>query len=209
MTFTKYPRTRHLPWSLGVTSDDKVLQSTDCFLGKEVVVTEKMDGENTTLYHDGLHSRSLDGRGGEDRAWVTQFWASVRKDIPQGWRICGENLWARHSIAYSNLESFFYGFSIWDEKNSALNWNDTEEYFSIIGIRTVPVLYQGPWNEREIQNLSKSMDLLNKEGYVVRVADSFAYEEFGTSVAKFVRKGHVQTDKHWRHMSIQPNSLAK
>ncbi|MGB3444528.1 MAG: hypothetical protein WBA97_37795 [Actinophytocola sp.] len=26
--------------------------------GREVVVAEKLDDENTTLYHDGLHARS-------------------------------------------------------------------------------------------------------------------------------------------------------
>ena len=41
----KYPRTSHLPWSLGSTDDDKMLQSVDHFIGQEVVVTVKLDGE--------------------------------------------------------------------------------------------------------------------------------------------------------------------
>jgi hypothetical protein len=73
-TYTKYPRTFHLPWSLGATSDDKVVPSVSHFEGRQVVVTEKMDGENTTLYRDHIHARSLDSKGGEDRAWVKQFW---------------------------------------------------------------------------------------------------------------------------------------
>ena len=52
----KYPRTYHLPWSEGRTDDDKVLSDDSQFIGKYVVVTEKMDGENTTIYSDGyLH----------------------------------------------------------------------------------------------------------------------------------------------------------
>lgn len=41
----KFPRTYHLPWSEGRSSDDKVLESLDSFIEQEVVVTVKMDGE--------------------------------------------------------------------------------------------------------------------------------------------------------------------
>lgn len=54
----KHPRTYHLPWSEEVHGDDKVLKSTAHFDGEEVVVTEKRDGENTSLYHNGyIHAR--------------------------------------------------------------------------------------------------------------------------------------------------------
>ena len=56
----KYPKTMHLPWSRGYTDDDKILRSTDHFVGKEVVITEKMDGENTTMYPDPSLARKLD-----------------------------------------------------------------------------------------------------------------------------------------------------
>lgn len=59
----KYPRTYHLPFSEGFTSDDKVLENDDIFHNKEVVVTVKMDGENTTIYPTGeYHARSLDSK---------------------------------------------------------------------------------------------------------------------------------------------------
>jgi len=43
----KYPRTYHLPWSPGVNSDDRIIQDLSGVKGKEVIVTLKMDGENT------------------------------------------------------------------------------------------------------------------------------------------------------------------
>ena len=57
----KYPRTPHLPWSHGRAEDDIALDSIEHLerLG-DVVITEKLDGENTTLYHDYLHARSVD-----------------------------------------------------------------------------------------------------------------------------------------------------
>jgi uncharacterized FlgJ-related protein len=46
------------------------------------------------------------------------------------------------------------------------------------------------------------------EGYVVRLADGFSYGEFRKSVAKFVRKDHVTTTKHWTHGPIVVNELS-
>lgn len=51
--YVKYPRTYHLPWSPGATDDDRVLTDEELeanFSGRMVVATEKMDGENTTMY---------------------------------------------------------------------------------------------------------------------------------------------------------------
>lgn len=60
-TRTKYPRIPHLPWSPGRLEDDIALDSIEHLERLEdVVVTEKLDGENTTLYHDYLHARSVD-----------------------------------------------------------------------------------------------------------------------------------------------------
>lgn len=41
----KYPRTPHLPWSGTISDDDKKLDSVKSFIGREVIVTEKLDGE--------------------------------------------------------------------------------------------------------------------------------------------------------------------
>lgn len=209
--YVKYERTFHLPWSPGLHSDDKALKDVSQFAGRRVIMSKKMDGENTTGYSDGhIHARSIDSRGGEDRAWVKQFLSSIIYELPQGWRICGENLWAEHSIHYDNLSSYFYGFSLWNERNVCLSWDDTLEYFSILGVTPVPVLYDGIWDEKEIRKIEKTLDLLKDEGYVIRLADSFSYGQFRNSVAKFVRDGHVQTTKHWRAgRQFIPNGLEK
>src|SRR5690606_36086297 len=43
----KYPRTYHLPQSPGMNDDDRMLKSLEIFHNREIVITEKMDGENT------------------------------------------------------------------------------------------------------------------------------------------------------------------
>lgn len=205
LSYKKYPRTPHLPWSPGATSDDVRVVDTSSFQGKKVVVTEKMDGENTTLYRDHLHARSLDSRHHPSRDWLKQWHAGIAFSIPPGWRICGENLFATHSVAYKSLDSYFYGFSIWDENNTCLSWENTLEWFDLLGVHPVPVLYEGIWDSNVIEQLQ--VDPLTTEGYVVRLADSFAYQDFAIRVAKWVRAHHVQTDKHWMQAEIVPNQL--
>lgn len=198
----KYPRTLHLPYSLSKTSDDKTLKSDAIFQGKEVVVTEKMDGENSTLYKEYYHARSLDSSYHESRSWLQNFHSQISYKFKENERICGENLYAKHSIFYEKLESYFYAFSIWED-SLCLNWDSTEARLKELGIVSVPVLYRGVYDKEKI--LSSFNDKM--EGFVVRLASSFQYNNFSKSVAKFVRKDHVQTDNHWMHQSIKPNKL--
>jgi len=206
-THIKYPRTYHVPWSQGAMNDDKTLASTDHFRDMNVVVTEKMDGENTTMYSDHIHARSLDSAYHISREWVKGFWGNIRHQIPNGWRICGENLYAVHSIKYYDLESYFYGFSIWDDNNLCLSWDETLEWFDLLDITPVPMLYKGAYNEELIKQLWDEPMYNACEGYVIRNVDRFHYNDFSTNIAKFVRKGHVQTDEFWRHKKIEPNEL--
>ena len=203
--YVKYPRTRHLPWSLGTTNDDVKVKDLSHFDGREVVVTEKMDGENTTMYRDHIHARSLDSRHHPSRSWVKALHQSVAHNIPLGWRVCGENLYAKHSVGYDDLNSYFMVFSIWDEDNKALSWDETVEYSELLGLETVPVLWRGEWDEKVIRSVK--VDTESSEGYVVRYADSFHYDEFGVSLAKWVRENHVQTETHWMHQQVVPNGL--
>ena len=153
--YTKYPRTYHLPWSPGRTRDDRVMSNTEQLVNaKEVVITEKMDGENTTLYSDYIHSRSIDSERHPSQSWVRNFWAKMRWEIPDGWRLCGENLYAKHSIYYNNLPGYFLLFSVWNEKNECLSWKDTVEIATMLRIPLIPILYIGPYDKRVIDRLN-------------------------------------------------------
>lgn len=204
----KYPRTFHLPWSLGRTDDDKTLESVDHFKGKNVVVTEKMDGENTTIYKDFFHARSINGGKHESRSKVAQLQGEIGRELSDTMRVCGENCYAQHSISYSQLKDHFLAFSIWNG-TTCFSWEATEFWCENLGLNTVPVLYKGIFDEKLIKLLyqdNRTPDLM--EGYVVRLAGSFAYDDFSKSVAKFVRKNHVQTDYHWKNQKVVPNKLS-
>jgi len=203
--YFKYPRTPHLPWSDSVTDDDRTLDSIEHFIGKEIVVTIKKDGENSNLYNDYFHARSIDGNHHPSRDWLKNFWSTIKHEIPNGWRICGENLFAKHSIYYENLESYFLMFSIWNEQNFCLSWKDTEEWAELLNIKTVPVIYKGVFDEKQIRSIWQ--ELIDEEGYVLRLAEGFRFNDFDKSIAKFVRKNHVQTSEHWSTEKIIQNKL--
>jgi hypothetical protein len=202
----KYPRTYHAPWS-NPTKDDRTIHDISHFDGIEVVVTEKLDGENTTIYNDAVHARSLSPISGEDHGYVKILQARLAADIPHGWRICGENLYAVHSIRYQNLDSYFYMFSLWDERNTCLSWDETEEWAELLGIKTVPVLYRGVFDVDKIQSLWTPDKRDVMEGYVIRAVSSFPFVDFRKQVMKFVRPEHVTTKTHWRHKRLEVNQL--
>lgn len=201
----KYPRTPHLPWSPGWALDDVRKSSIDNFMGKEIIVTEKMDGENTSMYADHIHARSIDSQHHASRDWVKRLHAEIMCDIPEGWRLCGENLYAQHSIAYHALQSYFLLFSIWDKNNTCLSWNHTVEWAELLNLKTPNVLYRGLWDQQWFDEYVINTEQC--EGYVVRLSESFHYAQFAQCMAKWVRPSHVQSDRHWMHSKITPNTL--
>ncbi|MBI2301370.1 MAG: RNA ligase family protein [Armatimonadetes bacterium] len=215
LTPRKFPRIRHLPWSEGVTEGDLLLSDPSIFAGSEVVVTEKLDGENRTLARDFTHARSP---GDSDRtptlraarSHVRALHGRVAHLIPPDLRIVGEDLYARHSIAY-RLPALFFVFAA-VEGDTVLPWEATLTYAALLELPHVPVLYRGPWDEAAVRGCYRRAPTpwsSEPEGYVARVVDGFTYDQagFDQSIAKFVRAGHVQTDEHWMHGALVRNEL--
>ena len=214
-TSVKYPRTLHLPWSDTIGDDgDHVLESLSAFEGQEVVATEKLDGENTTLYRTHLHARSLDSGHHPSRGWIKNFHAHLAPHIPAGIRINGENMFALHSIAYESLPSYFLVFGIW-RGDVLLSWGETTRLCAELEAQSgevlplAPVLYRGVWNEKTIRALYPRPSQFGptSEGYVVRLARSLCRDEWNESVAKYVRPRHVQTGPHWMQKPVEKNGL--
>ena len=65
------------------------------------------------------------------------------------------------------------------------------------------------WDETLVRALPDRLDPQSQEGFVVRLADRIEFDAFPSSIAKWVRRGHVQTDQHWMFAEIVPNGLAK
>jgi len=213
--YVKYPKTNHFPWSPGTSSDDRIMVIEDVrknFEGKEIVVTEKLDGENSTLYPDHYHARSIDGRDHPSRSWVKNLHAQIRFNIPEGWRVCGENVYAEHSIHYNDLPSFFFVFGIYTDKNVCLSWDDMTEWCKLLGLETVPVLYRGIFDEDKVKQCFTGKSVFGdskQEGYVARLTSAIPFCQFRNSFAKLVRKNHVTTAHNWMNQAVKPNELKK
>lgn len=197
----KYPRTPHLPSSLGMTSDDKMASALTLERmrdGRELVVTEKLDGGNVTWTRDHFYARSVDSGTHAWDAPAKALWASVRHDIPARWRVSGESMYASRSVAYENLPGVFMVFGIWDETNTLLSWDDMVEWCALLALPVVPLLYRGTVFDDAVKAWGKTLDDEVSEGFVVRLAGRISYADFGLSVAKYVRANHVRTSAAWR-----------
>lgn len=208
--YIKYPRTYHVHYSKG-TKDDKTLKDDSQFVGKEVVCTIKMDGENTTMYPNYIHARSINSGPHESRNWVKGLWAQKAWQLSKGQRLCGENLYAKHSVEYNDLPSYFMAFSMWYNL-TCLSWDETKFYCDLLEIDMVPVLYRGIYDREKIIELyNKEWKGKGCEGYVIRVADEFQYKDFRYNVGKFVEPEFRvlvnSSHGHWMSQKIVPNKL--
>ena len=214
----KYPRTYHLPISPGTTSDDRISKNINNLIGREIVISEKLDGENQSIqnenkYNCGIYARSrVAPTVNKWSSWFKPKFDLIKQDLRDfKFEFCFENMYAEHSIIYSKLNAYEQVFGIKDIKRDIfLSWTETEYYSELFDMNVVPVLYKGIADSiDELNNLiGKFMNepsILNddniwttpKEGVVCRITDEFPADMFYNSVFKYVRKGHVQTDKHW------------
>jgi hypothetical protein len=210
----KYGRTYHYPFSPGTTSDDRINYEywKDLSSIKEIIHTEKLDGENTCLNRYGVFARSHAAPTVHPWAsYLKQHWELIKKELGE-LEVFGENLYATHSIEYVDLPHHFFVFAVRDN-GYWLSWEETKFYASLLDFPTVPELRLVKPQDRkvfenEIHELVKqpstfdSFDITTQarcsmEGMVSRNTEGYAADEFARSVFKYVRKGHVKTDEHW------------
>lgn len=200
----KYGRTYHFPFSPGTTSDDKTLHDWAGILENEVILTEKLDGENTCIKKDGVYGRSHASPTGHpwaENMWV--IWQYIQHELGD-LEIFGENLYGIHSIEYEQLPSHFFVFAM-REGDSWLSWEEVLFYSEMLELYTIPVIEMGHFTPKEVEKLIS--DRMPKgaafggecEGFVLRNANSFHDNDFKFNLIKYVRANHVKTDKHWTY----------
>lgn len=204
----KYPRTPHLPWSR--PGEDDVWMEEMFAPDTYVVVTEKLDGECTSIYSDGsIHARSIDSKDHPSRHYVKGMAAYVTPRILfQDLVLLGENVFAKHSIHYTELSSYFYLFGV-RLREDILSWDEVEDWAEELGLMTAPVIWCGRWGDFKHEDIWPRPSEFGPEceGYVVRNINEFPVSEFRKNVAKFVRPNHIQTDQHWLRQPMVINGL--
>jgi hypothetical protein len=213
----KYPRSFHLPWSPGGTSDDKRLPDVSALVGAPIVITEKCDGSNLTYTRESVFSRSHAGPPSHpsfDLAKATH--GRIRHLISEGISLFCEYCYAVHSVAYDALPGYSLVFGVRDDVRGLFwDWDMIAAQAADLGLPTVPVLFRGAVSsERELEELTTALAAEpsafggQREGVVVRLAGEFRDDAFSRSLGKWVRKDHVQTDEHWLHQAIRPQRLS-
>ncbi len=84
-----------------------------------------------------------------------------------------------------------------------------------LGVPTVPVLFKGICSTSdELKKLTLSFmgkkscySSHEREGVVVRIANSFSGVNFSNCLNKMVRENHVTTSSHWKTQEIVKNTL--
>ncbi len=193
-------------------TEGELLQKFD---GKDVVITEKLDGENTTMTRHYIHARSMDSADHPSRHKVKALWGAMRFRIPEGTYLIGENVTAKHSIYYPKIDGPFYLFSVVREIQGVLTvmpWDHVEKMGRVLELPVVPQMVRTivfpskivTMQPRLYMDISR-LDAEMPEGWVARVAHEFPLAQWGERSVKWVRPNHVQTDEHWMSQPVVEN----
>ena len=201
----KYPRTPYWPDSPTKARDGDTLTGPKRFVGREVVVTEKLDGSNTLLHQGEVYARSVSAPA------AAKWLGMVRKH--HAWKVTepdvflyGEEIYGVHSIEYHPVpeDETFYAYALRFADGSFGSFREMANYAATRAIPVVPVLFEGTFDSvREVCDFVSEAHGQpsalggEREGVVLRLAAGFPAADFERSVCKSVRVGHVQSDEHW------------
>ena len=108
------------------------------FAQKEaLVLTEKLDGQNNCFNKNGVFARSHTAP--TQHPWdkpMRERWNLIKNDLNE-LEIFGENMYGIHSIAYKNIDSYFYVFAV-REGDQWLSWDEVKFYASMLDFPVVP-----------------------------------------------------------------------
>jgi len=108
------------------------------FAQKEaLVLTEKLDGQNNCFNKYGVFARSHTSP--TQHPWdkpMQERWELIKNDLGD-LEVFGENMYGTHSIAYKNLESYFYVFAVREGENW-LSWDEVKFYAAMLDFPHVP-----------------------------------------------------------------------
>lgn len=151
-----YPRVPHLAGRAGAGAGDVELaaRDADALLLRPVLVEEKLDGANVTLWVDdgiprvatrgGAGAADRAGILGPVRAWATQRADELRVALGERHAVYGEWLLRRHAVPYTHLPGPYVGFDVLDRRTADfLPISERDRILEASGIPVVPALFSG------------------------------------------------------------------
>ena len=216
--FIRFPRTPHLA-VLGTVNvrDDKVMspQAARTFLEEDVIVEEKVDGENLGL-------SVLDGRlvaqsrgsyvelGGTSfrglAAWLHLRASRIARELGEDLVLFGEWCAVRHSVPYDALPDWLLVFDVYDHRSRAFWKLDERDLLAeALQLARVPRLATGRFDLADLRRLlgTSRLGATPMEGLVLRQTQR------PDRRAKLVRPEFLQAiGEHWRSGPVELNRLA-
>jgi ATP-dependent RNA circularization protein (DNA/RNA ligase family) len=220
MNFVKFPRTLWLPVGHAPDKGERCISQADVATILDLAycaslhISEKLDGANVGVGVDYKEGLLLQKRGGliqdGDHPQYGRFKAWVYKNhdkfmrLPDGCTVFGEWLWAKHSIHYTELLSYFKVFDVY-YNDKFIEPLQMEVIANLAGLRHVPTLSFGgvfPRLEKLVKDTIRPSRFSDEmmEGFVVRSLD-------GKLRAKYVRPDFISGDEHWRSKPVVENLL--
>lgn len=216
--FVRFPRTPHLALLGDVdVRDDKVMsdQDADEFLQADLIVEEKVDGENLGLsVVDGEVAAQSRGSyvelGGASfrglAAWLTPRASRIASELGRDLILFGEWCATRHSVPYDALPDWLLAFDVYDRRTESFWQLDERDLLAdALALAHVPRLATGRFDMAALVGLMGPSRLGDTpmEGIVLRHAADPGER------AKLVRPEFIEAiDTHWRSGPSEPNRLA-
>lgn len=155
MTPPPYPRIPYLiPPPDGQTGERLVpWPERDSWFGVDLLVEEKLDGANVTLWlADGVVQ--VASRGGPDamdragqlgplRAWAAERYEALSSGLRDGFVLYGEWMWLRHGVFYDALPDWFVVLDAWHAERGFLRATERDRIAASARLLVPPVRFEG------------------------------------------------------------------
>lgn len=203
-----FPRIPHLPGS-AAGEDDTFVGWSEPWLRRPLVVEEKLDGANVSLWlsgpdrievgpRSGARRRDRAGQLGRLRAWAEEHREALTTLLRPGEVLFAEWMWLQHTLYYDALPDWLVAIDLWSEATDYVDHATRDRRVAEVGMTPVPVLQRnvrlGPDDPGRLCSTSH-FGTTRMEGLVVRYEEDWKL----SARAKWVRPDFVpKPDTAWQ-----------
>ncbi|MBO7293353.1 MAG: RNA ligase family protein, partial [Clostridia bacterium] len=191
------------------------------FMGRHVVIEEKIDGANTAVSFDGEGNLLLQSRGHyltggyrEKHYNLFKQWAGIHRDafwevLGSRYIMYGEWMYAKHTIFYDALPHYFMEFDIYDRERCVfLSTPERRKMTEQMGIVfSVPVLGTGIYKTKK-----SVLDHIGPSNYITdaHIANLRAVaERHGLDVERQVRETDPTNTMEGLYIKVEEDGVVK
>ena len=140
--------------------------------------------------------------------WIMDHSQSLYEILDQDTILFGEWLYAKHSIAYTNLPDYFLAFDLYNKKKKLFyNRKILEEKLKNTNIHYIREMYNGKIKDKN--QLLKMIDQKSEytEGKVEGIYLKIFEDNYIKNRCKLVRNDFICGNEHWTKGCIQVNKI--